>query len=147
MSSPVEDAKHFSNLTPRRLCSRGRVPVDKRFKLAFRQRTVTTSLSLSSICPFTRSHHPLCAFVPRCNTKDTSGSDLVCHVHALADASNVGESLRLEHPLGHADEIRAVRQTLPIRDPHLLENVDQSNGASFTAENRVSKRLTAQTKF
>ena len=31
---------------------------------------------------------------------------------ALADASNVGERLRLEHPLGHADEIRAVRQTL-----------------------------------
>ena len=31
---------------------------------------------------------------------DNSRSDLVCHVNALADTSNVGESLRLEHPLG-----------------------------------------------
>ena len=48
---------------------------------------------------------------------DTSRSDLVYHVNALADASNVGENLRWEHPLGQADGIRAVRQTLSIRDP------------------------------
>ena len=27
--------------------------------------------------------------------------------------------------MGHADEIRAVRQTLSIRDAHLLENVER----------------------
>ena len=55
---------------------------------------------------------------------DSSRSDLVYSANALADASNEGEHLRLEHALGHADEIRAVRQTLSIRDPHLLENVE-----------------------
>ena len=55
----------------------------------------------------------------------------LCHVNALADASNVGESLRLEHPLGLADEIRAVWHTLSIRDPHLLENVERAQNRSL----------------
>ena len=55
---------HFLKMFPRtRSC------LHKQFKLAFCQRIVTTSLSLSSICPFSRSHHPLCAFVQRCNTR------------------------------------------------------------------------------
>ena len=55
---------------------------------------------------------------------DTSRSDLVYNLKALAAASSV-EHLRLEHPLGHADEIRAVRQTLSFQDPHLLEYVER----------------------
>ena len=96
---------------------------------------------------------------------DTSRTDLVCRVNELAD----GESLRLERPLGNAGEIRAVRlnekyrgpelpsaaysafnfrstyfgRLFSIRDPHLLENVERVP----KAQNKVSDRLTAQTKI
>ena len=67
----------------------------------------------------------------------------------LLTKSNVGQNLRLEHPLRHADGIRAIQQTLTFRDPHLLENVERvqkrsSNDASFMAENRVIDTGTAQ---
>ena len=60
---------------------------------------------------------------------DTSRSDLVSHVNALADVSNVRGKSSL--PLGHADVIRAVRHTLSIRDPHLLDNVERVQKRSF----------------
>ena len=120
-------------------------------QIAFCQRTVTTSLSLSSICTFTRSHHPLCVFVPRRNTRRHQWECFRLPRNALADASNVGENHCLEHPLGHGDGIRAVQQTRNLRDPHLLENVESksapSNDASFMAENSVSDMLTAQNKI
>ena len=96
-------------------------------KLPFCQRIVTTSPSLSSICPCTRSHHPLCA----ATGADTSRSDLVCHVNAPADASNVGESLCLENPLGNADEIRAVHLTQKYRRFDLLSAAFNFRSASF----------------
>ena len=77
-------------------------------------------------------------------------------MNALADAFNVGESPHLEHSLGNADEIRAFRlnekyresellsaaysafnfrsvcrQTLSIREPHLLENVERVQQGSL----------------
>ena len=51
---------------------------------------------------------------------DTSRSDFVCRVNALAGTSNEGESLRLEHPLGNADETRAVCPNEKYRGCELL---------------------------